>query len=69
MWHRLQRETRLPPRRQSAHYNERFESGFPQQMRHPGASRFACSSAVEINIPGLAEILDLFRQVVGLKPN
>src|ERR1039458_1463305 len=35
-------------------------------MRHPGASRFACSSTVEINVLVFGESLDLLVEIVGL---
>src|SRR6266853_3509252 len=38
-------------------------------VRHPGAGRFACSSAVEIDILFPGKILDLLLQVVGLDAN
>src|SRR5919197_247636 len=47
--HRFNRLPGLAPRRQTTHDNERIESFFPQQMRHPGAGRFARPSPVEIN--------------------
>src|SRR5450631_3409235 len=34
-------------------------------MRHPGASRFARSSTVEINVLVFGEPLDLFVEIVG----
>ena len=66
LWHRLKMPSGLPPRRQTAHNHERVKSLFPQQVRHPGASRFACSSTVKINVLVLGQILDLLLEIVGL---
>jgi hypothetical protein len=54
---------------QSACDYESFESVFLKQVRHPGARGFALSSTVEINLPVVREILDLFLQIIGFKPN
>ncbi len=45
---------------------EDFESQILQLTRHTGAGGFARSSAVEINLAILGEILDFFDEVVGL---
>src|SRR5882672_1531218 len=42
--------SRLTPCGQAADQDERVESFFPQHVRHPGAGRFAYSSAVEIHV-------------------
>jgi hypothetical protein len=56
----------LAPGSQAADDHERVESFFPQQVRHPGAGRFARSSTVKINVLVLGEVLDLFLKIVGL---
>lgn len=66
---RLQGFSRFAPGSQTADDHECVESFFPQQMRHPGAGRFARSSTVEINILVLGQVLDLFLQIVGLNAN
>jgi hypothetical protein len=65
-FHRL---SSLAPRSQSADNHERVESFFPQQMRHPGAGRFARSSTVEIYVLVLGKVLDLLLKIVGLDPD
>src|SRR6266576_5050854 len=35
-------------------------------MRHPGASRFACSSTVQVNVLVFGQILDLLIEIVWL---
>ena len=67
--HRFQRVPGFAPCRQSSDDHERVESFFPQQMRHPGAGRFARSSTVKINVLILGNILDLFLKVVGFNAN
>ncbi len=46
--------------------HERVEAFFPKQVRHPGASRFARSSTVEINVFVFGKIFDLLFEVVWL---
>jgi hypothetical protein len=60
---------RFAPRAQSSDDYERFESLFPQHVRHPGAGCFACSSTVDIDVFVLGEQLHFFKQVVGFQPN
>jgi hypothetical protein len=55
----------LAPCPQTADDDERLESLCLQEMRHPGASRFARSSTVEINFPVLGQVLNFFLEVVG----
>jgi len=62
----LEVSARLAPGRQAADDDERVESFFPQQMRHPGAGRFARSSAVEIKFLIFRQVLDFLFQIVGL---
>jgi len=50
MRHWLERVPGFPPCREPADYDKRVKSSFPQQVRHPGAGRFAHSSTVEINV-------------------
>jgi hypothetical protein len=54
------------PGGQAADDHERVESFFPQQMRHPGAGRFARSSTVEINVLVLRQVLHFFLKIIGL---
>jgi len=63
--YRLQRFAGLAPGRQSADNDERVESFFPQQVRHPGAGCFARSSTVKINVFVLGKVLDLFLKIAG----
>jgi hypothetical protein len=67
--HGFERMSRLTPSLQTAGDDERLESLFLQEMRHPGAGRFARSSTVEINLLILGQVLDLFQQVVGFEPD
>jgi hypothetical protein len=67
--HRLQGFSRFAPGSQTAYDHECVESFFPQQVRHPGAGRFARSSAVEVNVLILGQVLDLFLQIVGFDAN
>ena len=55
----------LAPGGEPADDHERVEPFFPQQMRHPGAGRFACSSTVEVNVFIFRKSLDLFFEIVG----
>ncbi len=63
---RLHRLPGLAPGSQSADNHERAESLFPQHVRHPGAGRFARSSAVQINIFVLGKVLEFLLKIVGL---
>src|SRR5712671_4057148 len=62
---RLRRLSGFAPGSQSADDHERVEAFFPQQVRHPGAGRFARSSTVQIYIFVLGQALDLFLKIVG----
>src|ERR1035438_6394760 len=66
---RLDRLAGLAPGSQSADNHERVESFFPQQVRHPGAGRFARSSTVKIDIFVLGKALDLFVEIIGFDPD
>ena len=66
---RFDRFPGLAPGGQSTDNYERVESFFPQQMRHPGAGRFARSSTVKINVLVLGKVLDFLLQVVRLDAN
>ena len=57
------------PGAQASSDHKHFESELLQLMRHTGAGGFARSSAVEINLLLLGEVLDFFDQVVGLDAN
>ena len=61
----FERMSSLAPCPQATGDDKRFETLFVQEMRHPGASRFARSSTVEINLSILGQVLDLFLEVVG----
>jgi hypothetical protein len=63
--HWLQRLTSLLPGRYSAHEDEGIESLFSQLQRHPGAGRFASSSAVEIYILVFGKNFEFLSEVVG----
>ena len=65
----FQRVSGLPPGTQSADNYKRTESLIPQHERHPGARGFACSSAVDVNVPVLGQVLDFLDQIVGLDPH
>ena len=52
--------------RPTADDNERVESLFSQLQRHPGAGRFACSSAVEINVLVFRERLEFLGKIIRL---
>ena len=54
------------PRRDSTYDDERVESLISQLQRHPGAGRFAGSSAVKINVLIFGDGLELFREIIGL---
>ena len=58
-----------PPGMQAAIDHERVESMFSQQVRHPGAGRFARSSTVEINLFVPGQMLYFFGQIVGFNPD
>ena len=64
--YRLQRFAGFAPGSQAADNDERVESFFPQQMRHPGAGCFARSSTVKINVLIFRKNLDFVFQVIGL---
>ncbi len=66
---RFHRFSGLAPGSQSADDHERVETFFAQYVRHPGAGRFARSSAVEVNIFIFGEGLDFLLKVVGLDAN
>ena len=63
--HRLQMSAGFAPCGETANDDKRVEAFFLQQMRHPGAGRFACSSTVEVNVLIFGEIFDLLVQIVG----
>ena len=67
--HRFERMSSLAPCPQTAGDDEHLESLFMQELRHPGASCFARSSTVEINLSVLGQILDLCLEVIGLYAN
>ncbi len=56
----------LAPCRQTADNHKRVETFLLQQMRHPGAGRFARSSTVKVNVLVLGQILDLLLEIVRL---
>src|SRR5208282_6876667 len=56
----------LAPGGQTTDDDERVEAFFPQQVRHPGAGRFARSSTVQIDILVAGKIFDFFLKIVGL---
>ena len=56
--------TSFSPSRESAHQHKGIESFFPQQVRHPGAGRFAHSSTVNVDIFIFGKVLDFFGQIV-----
>src|SRR5580704_15221721 len=55
----------LAPGSQAADDHERVESFFPQQVRHPGAGRFARSSTVKINVLSLGRFLISSSRLLG----
>jgi hypothetical protein len=57
------------PRRQTANDYERVESLVHQQVRHPGARSFACSSTVEVNVLVFGQVFDLFLKIVRFDPD
>ncbi len=67
--HWLNGLSRLSPGTQSTGDYEHLESFFDQQLRHTGASGFACSSTVEINLSLLRQVLDFFFQAIGFEAN
>src|SRR5260370_30415073 len=67
--YRLRRLSSFAPGSQSADDHERVESFFPEQVRHPGAVRFARSSTVKINVLVFGKVLDFFLKIVSLNPN
>ena len=69
MRHWLEGMSGLAPGVQSANDDESLESMFLKYLRHPGTRGFALSSTVEINLPIVREILDLFLQIVGFQAN
>jgi hypothetical protein len=58
--------TGLAPCGETADNHKRVETLLLQQMRHPGASRFARSSTVKVNVLVLGQILDLLVEIVRL---
>jgi hypothetical protein len=63
--HGFERMSSLAPCAQTAGDDERLESLLLQEVRHPGAGRFARSSTVEINLSILGQVLEFFLKVVG----
>ena len=57
----------LLPRCKAAHDDVGIESLFAEQMRHPGAGRFASSSAVEENELVFGQRFNRLLEVVGLE--
>ena len=55
------------PSQQTSDDYERAEASFPQQVHHTGASGFARSSTVKVNVLILGKQLDLFGKPVRLK--
>jgi len=65
----FQRLARFAPCRQPAHDDEGVESFFPQEQRHPGAGRLACSSTVKVYVLIFGEILQLLGKIVRFDAN
>ncbi len=67
--HVLHGESSFSPSRKAAVDYKCIECFFPQQMRHPGAGRFAQSGAVQVDILVMGEALGLLLQVVRFDAN
>src|SRR5581483_3591067 len=65
----LERVSGFAPGLQPAYEYERIESLFSEQMRHPGARGFACSSAIDINVFVARQVLYFFLEVIGFDPD
>jgi hypothetical protein len=59
----------LAPGGQPTDDHERVEAFFPQQVRHPGAGRFARSSTVQINVLVFRKVLDFLIEIIWLDPD
>jgi hypothetical protein len=66
MGDRLYRLPGLAPRPKPADYHERIEPLLPQHVRHPGAGRFARSSAVHVNVFVAKQRFHFFRKIIGI---
>ena len=55
------------PSQQTSDDYERVEASFPQHVHHTGASGFARSSTIKVNVLVLGKQLDLFGKPVRLK--
>ena len=60
MGHRLERLSRFAPGCQATNNHKRVEAFFLQLQRHPGAGRFACSSAIKIDVLVMGKSLQFF---------
>src|SRR5438067_6362668 len=67
--YRLQRIPRLTPGAESAHDHIGIESVLDQVMRHPGAGRFPHSSAVNVNLLVLWQLMNCLSQLARLQPD
>jgi hypothetical protein len=64
--HDLQWLTGFAPGGQAAYQDERVESFFSQQVRHPGAGPFARSSAIQVYVLVFGQPFQLLLKIVGL---
>jgi hypothetical protein len=60
----FERLSSFAPSGEAANDHECIESLLPQQVRHPGARRFSCSSAIDINIFVPGQRLDFLPEAV-----
>jgi hypothetical protein len=67
--HRFQRLPGFAPRRKATLDYKSPEACFPEHQRHPGAGRFACSSAIEKNVLVVCQLGKFHRQMVGFDPD
>lgn len=60
----FERLSSFAPSGEAAYDHKRIESLLPQQVRHPGARGFPCSSAIDINIFVPRQRLDFLPEAV-----
>jgi len=67
--HRFQGLPGFAPRRKATLDDKSPEACFPEHQRHPGAGRFACSSAIEKDVLVVRQLGKFDRKMIGLDPD
>lgn len=57
------------PSRETALNDKRIETFFPELQRHPGAGRFACSSAIQIDVFFRSQGFEFLGKIIRFQSN